>query len=352
MRLWYRLSSLSLAGVSPFRIVARLNPDADVGNGFVVDRDGLLQFLRDLGREIVDKAKADAQRIVEGKREGSPIRDPENPENTRRREIAEFSVPPGVGLPAVLARAMEMKHRGWGSKEILAYLLKRSEPGEDPSGETGTGSVLGRTSSQAAEVARQQKAGRIRNKIVTMLEQGKEIRTDLAYADLGKSIGNKGPASGRQLGSDLADFAAGGRPAGPNRGLVAFLGTLMVVQEGHRNVGSVVSSAMVIDLLKDGRDVESTLTSLPMAMDKAQKGADDLERYLARTPEQKQRFGPTAKAKELVEREIDLIKVWITTLDIHADQDSKVSIEEQLRRHIRTRMYEFYYRQAFNPGDT
>lgn len=335
MRLWYRLSGLAIEGGHQFRIVARLNPNAKVGNGFVVDRDRLLQFVRDLGKEILEKATPQTGSIGEGVRPGSI-----DPKTKQPRAIPEYRIPPGTSLPAVLQRATEMKERGWGSKEILTFLHEHPAQLEEV---TGTGrSALGVGGAKALEIARQQKTGGLRNKVVSLLEEGREVRTDLKYRDMARTIGRQGAAEGKVIGSELAKFAAGGRPGGPNSGMVAFLGTLMVVQEGHRNVGAVVTSGMTIQMLQEGRDFKDTLNRLPMAMAKAQKGADEVEKYLQRTPEERKKREPTRQAKKLINRELNAIKLWVQTLNIYVDDVSGMTVQQQLEAHIRQRMYQLY----------
>jgi hypothetical protein len=335
LRLWYRLSELAVEGAHQFRIVARLNPRADVGNGFVIDRDRLLQFVRDLGNEILEKSTPHVGNIREDVRPGSI-----DPKTKEPRSIPEFRIPPGTNLPSVLQRATQMKERGWGSKEILTFLREHPQQLE---GITGTGpSALGVGGAKALDIARQQKAGGLRNKIVSLLEEGREIRTDLKYRDIARTVGRGGAAEGKMIGTDLARFAAGGRPSGPNSGMVAFLGTLMVVQEVHRNVGAVVTSGMTIQMLQEGRDFKDTLNRLPMAMAKAQKGADEVEKYLKRTPEERKKRQPTRHAKKLINRELNAIRLWVRTLNIYVDEESGLTVQQQLEAQIRQRMYQLY----------
>src|SRR5207248_933872 len=252
MRLWYRLTALAVDGLPHFQINARLNPEEFVVNGFVVPRDRLIEFLHEVAEEIVEKPRVQADRIVEGSREASV-----SPKTGKPRQIAEYTIPGGVNLPAVLAQARAMRHRGWGSKEILSFLHEQPEQVVEPSA-----SELGRRgSAAAAEIARQQQAGRVRNKVVKLLQEGKEVRTDLAYSEIAKALPSKGPSANKALGHQLAAFAAGDRPGGSNGGLVAFLGTLMVVQEGHRNPRALVSAGMVIQMLQEGNDFEQTIAS-------------------------------------------------------------------------------------------
>ena len=120
----------------------------------------------------------------------------------------------------------------------------------------------------------------------------------------------------------------------------------MVVQEGHRNPRALVSAGMVIQMLQEGNDFEQTIASLPMAPTGSQKAADDVERYLARTPEQRRRYGPTKAAGDLMDREMAVIEVWVRTLNIYAGEDSEKSVEQQLFDEIRRRMYQLYFRRA------
>ena len=253
--------------------------------------------------------------------------------------LARYNVriPRGTNLPAVLAHAQDMQHRGWGKKEILSFLhATAAEAAKDA--ETAA------RRRSAIEVARQQKAGGLRNKVVSALEEGREVRTDLKYVDIAKSEGAKGQA--KVTGQQLADFAAGHRPTGANASTVAYLGTLIVVQEGHRNIGSVVTSGMAIQTLQKGRDLGEAMRALPMSMDKAQKASDAVDEYLKRPPEQREAHRLSPEARTLIEREIAAIKAWVTLLDVHVSKDSEKTVEQQLFDQIRARMNQLYFEQS------
>ncbi|MGW1958528.1 eCIS core domain-containing protein [Streptomyces sp. NPDC001920] len=332
LRAWYRLSALVAEGAHAFRISARLNPSADVGNGFVVDRDRLLQFVRDLGREIVERSRPQAAHIRQTIRPGSIDLKTKKP-----REIVDVRIPRGTNLPAVLAHAQDMQHRGWGKKEILSFLRATAA-------EAATEVEATAKNRSAVEVARQQKKGGLRNKVVSALQEGREVRTDLKYTDIAQSEGAKGQA--KVTGRQLADFAAGHRPTGANAGTVAYLGTLLVVQEGHRNIGSVVTSGMAIQTLEQGRDLGEAMRELPMSMGRAQKGSDAVDEYLKQPPEQRASHRLSAEGRTLIEREIAAIKVWVALLDLHVATGSEKSVEQQLFDHIRARMNQLYFDQS------
>jgi hypothetical protein len=332
LRAWYRLSALVAEGSRTFRISARLNPAADVGNGFVVDRDRLLQFLRDLGREIVERSRPQGAHITQTTRPGSV-----DPRTKKPREIVDVRIPRGTNLPAVLAHARDMQHRGWGRKEILSYLhATAGEAAHEAEATARSRSVIG--------VARQQKAGGLRNKVVSALEEGREVRTDLKYTDIAKSEGAKGQT--KVTGRDLADFAAGRRPTGANAGTVAYLGTLIIVQEGHRNIGSVVTSGMAIQTMEQGRDLGEAMRELPMSMDKAQRASDAVDEYLGQPPEQRAAHRLPPGARTLIEREIAAIRAWVALLDLHVAEESEKNVEQQLFDHIRARMNRLYFDQS------
>jgi phage-related protein len=339
MQLWYRLTGLNVIGDGhAFTIEALLNPKVQIADGVEVDRDALLQCLDKAGEMIAKKGKERSGEITVGTRKGSI-----DSKTGKARDIPVYNVPHGVGLPSVLARSMEMKHQGMGRKEILSFIRGkvRDTPGLLRRGRAALAKPA-KAFRSALEVARSQSWGDVRNKIVKKISKGREIRERLRYEEIASDFSKRGSARGKKLAADILSFSAGGRPLGANADNVAFLGTLMVVTEGGRDISAVPTAVMTFESIAGGADLRKSLTDFPMAMEDAGPASRELKGYLA-LPKSQRSEDRLTLGRTLAEREVAVVRLWIKTLKIDVGKGSEKEILDRLCKEIHERIMRHFF---------
>jgi len=128
--------------------------------------------------------------------------------------------------------------------------------------------------------------------------------------------------------------------------------TWTVLQEGWRNPAAMVTHAMAIDMVAEGRMSWKTAVAM-MPMSKAnQKGrpsvqfeADALDRHLFGKDPLSQM--DRQSADELAEREFAVIREWVKRMKIYVDDKaSQNDKEKQLLAQIEKRMFALYSGQS------
>ncbi|MGW4045202.1 eCIS core domain-containing protein [Streptomyces sp. NPDC004721] len=406
MRLWYRLSGLELTGNDRFRILARLNPQADVTNGLTVDEDELLAFLQELADEIAKHPK-----VAAGEQAIAPNPIPEEelkkkPRPVRRLEEGQerFTVPRGVGLASVFNFLRKRPFREMNTHDFLTF-TDASAPrhGGDPDLAPPTVAVYqpnetnkaqadmekrlkeaaahGSSPEEGAELRQEQqlvedeqrarrrqiKAGKYKR-----MKRSGELRDGrakpLTYSAIEDDIFSD-PRRGRDAVEAARELASGQRPKG-QRGLDgAHLGVLISGQEAHRNPRTLITAAMILDMAERGHSVSvpsgnaggtstlnvnpnrrmsglEALKLLPMApggaMEESRQLDDYMEEWAGATPDERAKLGRRAGAQRMADREIGAVRIWVRSLDIKTSAGKQLATFEELKEQIRQRIYNIY----------
>jgi len=240
-----------------------------------------------------------------------------------------------------------------GRKEILSFISDEMTAVSRPGLLARGRSVLAkprRAFKSAMEVARRQSWGNIRNKIIKKMSRGHEIEGKIDYEGIASDFAEGGSARGRKLAADIISFGAGGRPPGPDADNVAFLGTLMVVAEGGRDISAVTTAAMTFESIAGGADLRKSITDFPMAMDKAGTASRELKEYLALPESHRSEDRLHALGKTLAEREVAVVRVWIKTLKIDVGKGEEKEILDRLCKEIHERIMRHFFPEGGPSG--
>jgi hypothetical protein len=349
MRIWYRLSGLSIIGDLVFRIEAFLNPDAEIAPGIKVDRDKLLKFLGDLGEELKKATDAERQRITFGE---APGPGPGNITTTRRI---------GPGLVGGGAVAENIKNAG--SPEVLAARAQ---------GDIDLMQFYGTSSSAPAEVTRNKPEGWGPDPRNFAMDLGDPITGDKpdkppGYAKLRVWL-NKLVRKGKTppaVATDLIDFLGDTtQPAksGVSDEWIKGVGVWIVLAEGARNPAAMVTHPLTLDLVaRGGMDWTTAIKMMPMAQQswytdpltgrrKRQSIVEKAELL------QRQLKGDTLTSRqqtladEMADREIAVIAEWIKVENmVFANTETREQWEEKVEAAIRERMAKVFNRPDLIP---
>lgn len=313
---FYGLRSLRLvANSGAFTIVAKVNPETEVAPGVTMQTEELLIYVQDLAKEIAKKSS-----------EESPATAATDP----GAKVPEYDVNESTGLPALLKHVEGMDSRGRGTADILSF---KGSPG--------------------TSVFRQQGRGDAANKVLYPIVNGKLQRTGLdfplAYPDIGAKLATMG--SKEQVAGAIRSWVVTRTvPEGMDANVIAHASTLMFVQEAHRNPRALVYAAMTTQSLAASKDMAEALERFPMSgMSKGKTvpgavgRARSLTRYLERWKNEGRKPHPGKVQEATMMAEVEAIKFWIKTLDLKFEDESKAGSKvQQLKEHIRRRMFAFF----------
>lgn len=402
-RLWYRLTSLDLSGSKAFRILARLNPQAEVADGLSVDEDELLDFLNILSKEILNYEKVKSGRSSIGQM--PPPYHPGNlkdqPASVRRQwqNQERFGIPKGVGLASVFSFLAKRKFRGTNTHDLLEFLDDEGpaqgqvrgsispsaavyQPNETDaisaniekriteSAENASDPAEAETKRRTQEAIEDQRRAQRRtvkglNRKATKKGLDRSTRAAaLSYDDILRKIFSD-DARGDDAMNATRELARGERPTGRRGDDAAELGVLIAGQEAHRNPRTLITSGMILDIAGEGDHVElppgkdpsdprnltvdrkrrmagaDALRLLPMTPQGAMEQARQLDEHLNR-PKEERELEKRSGAQALADREIMAIRVWIKSLDIKTSEGGKIETLDALKAQIRQRMYRIY----------
>ncbi len=358
-RVQYRLTSLDVTGKNPATITAVVNPKTKIGEGYEVEQEELLKFVREVHTEVMaqEEVRKGAERIT--------VTHEAYPGNTVQPHI---HVPHGVGYPAFLMKAQQMEHRGLGTGEVVSF----EGPDKSITAEQYRRQGRGRSEDDSAKL--------VRNKIVTPMINGSLQQDGLDYKAIARTLESV-RIDGQQASPAAIDEAirrfsrSHTVPKGFDIHQVGLLSTLLGATEPHRNPAALTMNVLAGDIAtayiddptaSNGRRQHGwlqTIDMLPMAPRSAQKKADALNSYLdtwkpddsiatwmppdhlltkaQRSDDQKRKRGVSEtrrSAAEMMSREIAWMEAWIRTLNLVFD--SKASAEakkEQFKQEIRRR---------------
>jgi hypothetical protein len=314
-RLQYRLTSLSVSGSGKsFDIVAKVNPSASVGHGIKMDRDELLQFLRDLADELIEKrddvkSQSNAMLATQG-----------TTTTSSGAVIPKVTVPAGTSIPAQVRAGEHLPELGRGQHREVAF-------------EGTDGANIGTTRQvQSGHEGRQHQL------IKELTESGLSAK---AYKDIAKDAGVSGPLLAQAV---IALQKGHPVPEGFSPSQVATLHHLMFSQEALRSRPAMLQAQMSLELLAKGTSPERVFgkTSsqgglFPMSGEGAQSRARAVDEAV-RSPQNVTRRGETDRKRQM-RREVALVRAWVNSLDIDfkpgSSQREKV---EQLKGEIRNRL--------------
>jgi hypothetical protein len=277
-------------------------------------------------------------------------------------------VPSGTSEPS-----LDVPEGARGGEVQAAFRGRRNDPGAEE--DTIRHQVLGRS---PVDVYRESPAKKgkgkpsLINRLVQMLIPGYQ-RAALSYPEFARRATRNMTADQVQsVAEDALELLAGRPPKGAHGTMAAELATWMVQQEGHRNIAALPTHAMAIDLVARRQIsvndlVESQLIPqaspkergrIPMQPKGSQKRARDLVDYLNRhepsapagEASRVAPFGGRAGANRLAMREIEILKLWVASLEGFdvSDSEAAKSKEDMLILEIRRRIQKIY---GVAPGD-
>ncbi len=330
----YRLSSLSIQGSGKnFRIIAKVNPMAEVGHGVEIDEIELLRFIEHVAQEILDseRAKADAKRITKNSDEQS--------DRTQSGDLIEtHQVPAGVGTAGLARATLEMDR------------LKKSE---------GRAAVrhlhlMDENDEQQATVRQQKRyhPGLEHQLISHFDDENDKFVNPERYRDIGERFKQQN-RSGASLVAAMNAFNRRRQVNGEfSAGELASLHTLLYSQETIRNKRSLIHTRMAMELLRTEKAAPADIFGdaskeglHPMTPVGAQGRTRMLDQFVSsgtdvpvedanRKSAAKERF-----ARQQMNREVALIKQWIQSLDLVFSEGADMNTrKEELKQQIRARL--------------
>lgn len=326
LRAWHRLTGLETLGAEHPRFRAWLNPDIIFLNGVAFSTDDLVRYVRRVGAEVLNAQRW--QRSQGSQRGGLPAPTPGTNANGKPFDTYEMEdrtageVQEGLrGRPGTTM---------W-QVDIQRYRDAANEP---------------------LDVRWQQWFHRtVRNRGVffgipaNMKQKWREkMRPGLSYAELADLFaswrGNRGRRKQQVIARQALDMLGGRMPSGSNRRFTAELTALMIQQESLRNVGTLTTGAMLLDMAARGHiSMEDAARLHPMAPTGSMARARELRGNLFNNADR------TSGADELRLREGAVVEAWVQSLGSEIVMDSFASAEDKKRRireEIRRRIHEIY----------
>jgi hypothetical protein len=363
---WYRLTGLDIIGSALFNIRARLNPDVEILGGCAeVDRDELLKYIRVLGAEL--RTGTDRDRNA-GPGAAPPVsfgqvthhggtsfdveRDVQGASAGALAEHLDTAADPQTGIDL-------RKRRKQGDTDNLNFI------GNPP--QTPTTRVERRL----------KKGGNPRNFLITVRDPFTGKMTDPSYAQLKTWMEKlkKNPGRFGNINTGLREFMRNTTHAtgsGLDDDFIRGVGTWVILAEGSRNPAAMVTQAMAVDLATQGKmDWNTAVDMMPMAKAWKQEQALDAHGNPVIKPNgkpklvtvqegavaeadrlQSQLFGrglrspkSIAMAESIAEREVAIIRAWISQLNVVVDDpSSKQAVLERIKSEIRAKMEALYGR--------
>lgn len=304
-RLRYRLSGLSVEQVGPgrFKVLARVNPEANVFEGVNLTGTELLRFIREVSRDIMNDPRS--------KLATRETRATRRRERGGGRDVISHEVTSPLGMIGV---SQGMKHRGLWSREVLRF-------------KSGT------------ELLRRQGWGTVKNKIVQLLQRRKALRY-LSTADRPESLASLLDRSSIRSAEDFRRFMQGisERVPGVDRSVTEELWGVLQ-QEALRSEAGLAQAAFIGQTAQAGVPFTQVLGASPMAPEGSQRAARETDEFLAGEAGAE----PSQRVKDQMELEIAQIRLWVEALGL------KFKDEVQAKKVIREKIYEFY---GMSPGVT
>ncbi|WP_405634948.1 DUF4157 domain-containing protein [Streptomyces sp. NBC_00056] len=363
---WYRLTGLDIIGSALFNIRGRLNPDVEILSGCAeVDRDELLKYIRVLGAEL--RTGTDRERNA-GPGAAPPVsfgqvthhggtsfdveRDVQGASAGALAEHLDTAADPQTGIDL-------RKRRKQGDTDNLNFI------GNPP--QTPTTRVERRL----------KKGGNPRNFLITVRDPFTGKMADPSYAQLKTWMEKlkKNPGRFGNINTGLREFMRNTTHAtgsGLDDDFIRGVGTWVILAEGSRNPAAMVTQAMAVDLATQGKmDWNTAVDMMPMAKAWKQEQALDAHGNPVVKPNgrpklvtvqegavaeadrlQSQLFGrglrspkSIAMAESIAEREVAIIRAWISQLNVVVDDpSSKQAVLERIKSEIRAKMEALYGR--------
>ncbi|MCX5440326.1 DUF4157 domain-containing protein [Streptomyces sp. NBC_00063] len=363
---WYRLTGLDIIGSALFNIRGRLNPDVEILSGCAeVDRDELLKYIRVLGAEL--RTGTDRERNA-GPGAAPPVsfgqvthhggtsfdveRDVQGASAGALAEHLDTAADPQTGIDL-------RKRRKQGDTDNLNFI------GNPP--QTPTTRVERRL----------KKGGNPRNFLITVRDPFTGKMADPSYAQLKTWMEKlkKNPGRFGNINTGLREFMRNTTHAtgsGLDDDFIRGVGTWVILAEGSRNPAAMVTQAMAVDLATQGKmDWNTAVDMMPMAKAWKQEQALDAHGNPVVKPNgrpklvtvqegavaeadrlQSQLFGrglrspkSIAMAESIAEREVAIIRAWISRLNVVVDDpSSKQAVLERIKSEIRAKMEALYGR--------
>ncbi|MFF0623140.1 DUF4157 domain-containing protein [Streptomyces sp. NPDC004296] len=373
LRLWNRLTELNVVGSSRFNIHARLNPDTEILTGCAkVDRDDLLRFIHELGQEL---------RTLTPAEQGNPptMHSTVTQNATGGRDVTRDYQGASAGAVA------------WHMDNALDTVGKEAKPLEKlrQAGDRDDANFIGDDAS-SSQVPRQlagqpSKSGRPsknpRNFLISVQDPFTGAMSEPSYPKLKtwmKKLGDEHPDRMAKINEGLAAFLRNtSHSTGSPRddAYVRGIGTWTILQEGRRNPAAMVTQAMALHLGSSGKvNWDTAIGMMPMTeaykyeyrkdehgnwvtyksgkkkpfelQAGAVKESDSLKTLLySKKPESKIAETTKKNANAIAEREIDTIRLWISTVTVDVtDPESKEEVTQKIKAKIRAEMESAYGR--------
>ena len=302
-RAQYRLTSLSVEGST---IVAKVNPQASIGEILHIHREEISAHLRTVAEQAREAAKHEVGGVVTGEET-----------NERGTTYPTRQFPVGMTTHGVAEAVNQDDPLSWGKVSHLSI-------GE------GTTRMRGARTKTA--------------QILLDIRDGKIDMSKISYPDIGKEYSKKGPqvvAAMKQLqetGTVPDDFSA------PNQ-----IATLFFLLHGHepgnRSPAAGVHAELAMDLLEKGRSTEDVFGRdtkagglLPMSPEGATREARAADEYFGKKAKGETPRLPIAASRH-IDREIALVTAWVDTLDlVFADSATAEEVVAKIKAEITKRI--------------
>ncbi|MEV6424256.1 DUF4157 domain-containing protein [Streptomyces sp. NPDC051662] len=363
MRAWHRLTQLTLNGTDRFTVQALLNPSERVIVGDTVDIGGvrvetnrMLRAIRRIGIEIFEAGglEVNAGGGVENFQEDLPLRG-----GDLRPSISGGPGSRGGTTQHLLRMRNNLNPRRGDTIREVAHTGEEL----DAQRNKGSGWNPGRA-----------------NRVVQVQFPGDPQPVSLGYSELPDKLKamrrTHGNTAVNQVIANVLRFARGRKPVGSHLELSWQLYVWLIQQESHRNIGTLATHAMVLDMMNRNKvtaaqaaqarwhaeaiDPQPIGRALPAVANPAYEGywsmqpkgsesrARNLPLYLDDTlpvrDDQPKRWENLPEINRLAAREIKSIQLWVNSLSdfkVSSNSEAKTK-EEQLILEIRRRVLAIY----------
>jgi phage-related protein len=352
MRVWYRLSRLIASHARHFNVRAWLNPVAAVIDGIEFDPKALLNFLHRLAKAIVQAGQRSGSADVERSKAHSRTKRRLTPEEEtqlhpkKQRELIE--VRPGARGHDVHAAIARDPKANPGTQSIVRYLDEGRGYSHDVKRKQGGRWITDPESKKRIKVGDYPE-----NQLVLMEDPKSGRLRALNYPELTAKIAGNDARTQRVIAAGALSRLQGKPPIGPTAGISDELSTWLVHAEGRRNPAALATSALALDSVANSPaghaapDLAQVSRDLPMSPASAQQSARDLDKAL-NDPKKSLDSAP-AKVRNLAQAEINVIKLWVETLNILTDDDkSAADVQRRLETAIENRLFTIY---ALTPAE-
>jgi voltage-gated potassium channel Kch len=310
-RLQYRLTSLGVVGSGEQgKIVAKVNPEADLLPIITLHRDELLMYIREVAQEARARSKPEAEKALGTRRTELTASGAEVDRFDFQHPVSPFAIAEATEKAGPLRRG-KIRDIGMGDSKVRS-----------------TGGWGGTTTSQT---------------VSEFDENGKLVRGGGKYFEIAERYTGRGA----ELARAIEMFRRSGKVKDgfTSNELTAMVVLLEGVEPGARSSAAGVQTAMTLDLLKNGTPVEDVLGRdqsgglHPMSPKGAVAEAQKADAFL--DPERPRTAGEhvPAGAERHMDREIQLLNAWVNTLDlVFSDMASERYKVEEIKSRIRSRI--------------